>query len=228
MILVNRIIRHNWIFILLLLSWNSVKSQVVDCNHLSQKNDIVTFDNKPFSGVCQSYDNDSVLLISRYSNGKLDGDSAYSRYYKNGLCKSNAKYLNGELIDFKEIDYYGVLPMIGGENGGYVDRNWIIKQTSLDIGKVKLTEQRIEKTPQILIVDNPDYDISSYKILSFTFSSCCRPGPDIQYSSKSNQLPKFVIEVLRDLPNDYYYFSDILCQMDNDTIRLPDIKFKLK
>ena len=175
-----------------------------------------------------TYDKDSILVISKYTNGKLDGDSAYSRYYKNGLCKSTAKYDNGNLIDYKEFEYFGILPKVGGLNGGYVERNWMINQDSVNVGLIKLNKHLIDNTPIDFIVVRADFDISNYNIVNFSLTGGCIGGLLIDYRARSNKITDSMKKSFKDAPHKDYYFYAINCRLENDTIELPKMHFKLR
>ena len=184
---------------------------------------------EPFTGECRSMDRDSIITRGSYKNGILDGDSAWTKFYKNGLCKSNLDYHNGKPGKLNKLQYFRIGAVLGGLSSGYVQKDWVAGQDSLKVSLVRVPESMVVTTPEKNLISDPDFDVSGFHIIKFTLTFGCIQSVLIEYTNNSNKITPQMKKAVREAASDLtLYIQDIRCTVGNDTIILPEIRFRLK
>lgn len=120
--------------------------RIVPCDSLKEKNKLVYFKDSLYTGICEKYYNDTILIVSRsYKEGEKEGE--WKEYFNNGtlkyigFCKNNE--LNGEYLEYNNE---GGLIKKGQLKDGFFDGKWEYFD-----GKGTKTKTEYYKDNQLLI-----------------------------------------------------------------------------
>lgn len=109
----------NLIYIILILLFIACKGEkkakleerFIDCNDLFQNNDgIWLYNNHPYTGACESYENGVIQTYSEFTNGKMkyffpNGQIEEELEWVNGVVNGTVKYFhsNGQLSEEGQV-----------------------------------------------------------------------------------------------------------------------------
>ena len=120
--------------------------RIVPCDSLKEKNKLVYLNDSLYTGICEKYYNDTILIASRsYKDGKKEGE--WKEYFNNGtlryvgFCKNNE--LNGKYLEYNNE---GGLIKKGQLKDGFFDGKWEFFD-----GKGNKTKTEYYKDNQLLI-----------------------------------------------------------------------------